>query len=106
MNLAAVRLNFSVVTPGGAVASTEFADTVSSFVVLGGNAVPGGVGNAVDGDFDTHTTMGNTAGLPDSERLRVTVGFASSVTETPVPAALGLIGSGIFGSTLMWQRTA
>jgi hypothetical protein len=55
----------------------QHADAVASFVVLGDNAIPLGVGTAVDGNLNTDTTMGSTIQLPGqpSQRLRVTVGF-------------------------------
>jgi hypothetical protein len=54
----------------------EFGSYVASYAALGDNAVPGDVGRCIDGDLQTHTTMGNTAGI--SERLRLTLGFAST----------------------------
>jgi len=70
LNIAEVQLNFS----GG---SKEFANRVASFAALGDNAAAGTVGNAIDGNLLTHTTMGNTIGL--AQRLRITVGFQSSL---------------------------
>ena len=69
LNLAEISLNFSDDT-------LEFGNYVASFVALGDNAVPENVENAIDGDLQTHTTMGNTVG--QMERLRVTLGFESS----------------------------
>jgi len=76
LNLAEIGLNFSD-------ASTEFGNYVASFVILGDNAVQpdGNVERAIDGDLQTHTTMGNTMG--SSERLRVTLGFLSSSGPPP-----------------------
>ncbi|MBM4357318.1 MAG: hypothetical protein FJ096_04335 [Deltaproteobacteria bacterium] len=54
----------------------EFGSYVASFAALGDNAVPGDVARCIDGDLQTHTTMGNTTGT--SERLRLTLGFAST----------------------------
>jgi hypothetical protein len=51
----------------------QIANSVSSFVALGDNAMPNDVGKAVDGLTSTDTTMGNTIG--QTQRLRVTVGF-------------------------------
>ena len=78
LNIAAVQLNFN----SGAV---RFADSVASFVVLGDNAMPSIVGNAVDdGVLSTDTTMGNTsAPLPAPQRLRLTVGFPCNCTAPP-----------------------
>ncbi len=55
---------------------TEFGNYVASYVALGDNAAPETVENTIDGDLQTHTTMGNTIGA--TERLRVTLGFESS----------------------------
>ena len=69
LNLAEISLNFSDDT-------LEFGNYVASFAALGDNAVPENVDNAIDGDLQSHTTMGNTVG--QMERLRVTLGFESS----------------------------
>ena len=69
LNLAEISLNFSDQT-------VEYGNYVASFVALGDNAVPENVERAIDGDLQTHTTMGNTVG--QIERLRVTLGFDST----------------------------
>lgn len=69
LNLAEIGLNF-------VDTNTEFGNYVASFVALGDNAVPDNVPNCIDGDLQTHTTMGNTVG--QTERLRLTLGFESS----------------------------
>ncbi len=76
LNLAEIGLNF-------AGEPTEFGNYVASFAILGDNAVQpdGNVDNAIDGDLQTHTTMGNTVGA--AERLRVTLGFLSSSGPPP-----------------------
>lgn len=76
LNLAEIGLNFE----GD---ETEFGNYVASYVVLGDNAVlpDGNADNAIDGDLQTHTTMGNTVG--SEERLRVTLGFLSSSGPPP-----------------------
>lgn len=79
LNLAEIGLNFSGGPP------TEFGNFVASFVALGNNAIPGDVGNAIDGDLQTWTTMGNTQDT--SERLRVTLGFLSSSGPSPPTCA-------------------
>ena len=50
---------------------------VASYAVNGRNSREGWVGNAVDGDLRTHTTMGST---PDGERLRLTFRFFEQVS--------------------------
>jgi hypothetical protein len=74
LNLAEIGLNF---TDTG----TEYGNYVASYVALGDNKVEGAVDNCIDGDLQTHTTMGNTVGA--SERLRLTLGFLS--TSGPPP---------------------
>lgn len=76
MNIAEVRLNFSS-GPG------EFANTVTDFVALGTSPLPATVGNAVDGDLDTHTFLGDTVGQT-TQRLSLTVGFASIPEPSPL----------------------
>ncbi|MCA9706633.1 MAG: hypothetical protein KDK70_12340 [Myxococcales bacterium] len=75
LNLAEIGLNFQD--------ATEYGNYVASFVILGDNAVQpdGNADNAIDGDLQTHTTMGNTVG--SQERLRVTLGFLSSSGPPP-----------------------
>lgn len=101
LNLAEIGLNFGS-TP------VEFGNFVASYQTLGNNAALGGaVANAIDGDLQTHTTLGNTVGLT-GERLRVTLGFLSSSGEpptvVPVPAALPLFLSGLIGLGVMARR--
>lgn len=74
LNLAEIGLNFS--------ADTEFGIYVSSFMALGDNALPFTAQNAIDGDLQTHTTMGNTVG--SNRRLRLTLGFLSSSGPAPL----------------------
>lgn len=70
LNLAEIALTFSGLPP-------EYGSEVGSFAALGDNAIPSQVGACIDGDLSTSTTMGNTVGT--SERLRITLGFPSSV---------------------------
>jgi len=69
LNLAEIVLNFE----GD---KKEFGNYVASFLAIGDNAAPETVPNCIDGDLQTHTTMGNTVG--STNRLRITLGFASS----------------------------
>ena len=69
LNLAEIVLNFD----GD---KKEFGNYVASFLAIGDNAAPELVKNCIDGDLQTHTTMGNTVG--SMNRLRITLGFAST----------------------------
>ncbi len=69
LNLAEIGLNFSDAT-------TEYGNYLASYVVLGDNSSEASVLACIDGDLQTHTTMGNTVGA--SERLRLTLGFEST----------------------------
>lgn len=69
LNLAEIGLHFSGST-------TEYGNYVASYVALGDNKDTTSVGNCIDGDLQTHTTMGNTVG--STERLRLTLGFQST----------------------------
>jgi len=69
LNLAEIGLNFTDT-------STEYGNYVASFVALGDNANDTLVDNCIDGDLQTHTVMGNTTNT--NERLRLTLGFAST----------------------------
>lgn len=75
LNLAEIGLDFED--------QTEFGNYVASYAILGDNAAQpdGNVENSIDGDLQTHTTMGNTVG--SNERLRVTLGFLSSSGPPP-----------------------
>ncbi|RJR48520.1 MAG: PEP-CTERM sorting domain-containing protein [Desulfobacteraceae bacterium] len=97
LNLAEVGLNFT----SGPI---EYANAVAGSLALGDNAVPSSVAFAVDGDLLTHTVMGNTVG--QSDRLRVTVGFASTANTAPVPepATMLLLGCGLAGIAACKRR--
>lgn len=69
LNLAEIGLNYE----GSA---TEYGNYVASYAALGDNKSDASVPNCIDGDLQTHTTMGNTVG--STERLRLTLGFKSS----------------------------
>jgi hypothetical protein len=94
LNIAEVQLNF---VPGGK--PPVFGNTVTSFVGLGDNFVPASVPNAVDGNLQTHTRMGNTVG--QSQRLRITIGFPQP-EPPPGPGVVILdaeVGEGDSGTT-------
>jgi hypothetical protein len=69
LNLAEIGLNYSD-------QNTEYGNYVASYVVLGDNGDDSRVDDCIDGDLQSHTAMGNTVG--QSERLRLTLGFAST----------------------------
>lgn len=69
LNLAEIGINF-------VDSSTEYGNYVASYVVLGDNSYEPAVPACIDGDLQTHTTMGNTVGA--AERLRLTLGFNST----------------------------
>lgn len=69
LNLAEIALNYVDTMP-------EYGNYVASYAALGDNKNEATVGNCIDGDLQTHTTMGNTIG--SNERLRLTLGFESS----------------------------
>lgn len=72
LNLAEIGLNYDG-------APTEYGNYVASYVALGDNKDEASVPNCIDGDLQTHTTMGNTLNAADpSDRLRLTLGFESS----------------------------
>jgi hypothetical protein len=69
LNLAEIVLNYE-----GDL--KEYGNYVASFNAVGDNADPASVTKCIDGDLQTHTTMGNTVG--SMQRLRITLGFKSS----------------------------
>ncbi|MBK8262687.1 MAG: hypothetical protein IPK80_15305 [Nannocystis sp.] len=71
LNLAEIALNYQD-------NSVEYGSYVASFAALGDNAAPDSAPKSIDGDLQTHTTMGNNKNEPD-KRLRVTLGFESSL---------------------------
>jgi hypothetical protein len=88
LNICEMQLNF----PG----RIDHANYVASYVALGVNAISSSVANAIDGDLQTWTTLGNT--FEQSERLRLTLGYISPNTPAvPVPPTLIMLGSGILG---------
>ena len=71
LNLAEIALNYEN-------NDVEYGSYVASFVALGDNAAPDSAPKSIDGDLQTHTTMGNNVDEP-GKRLRVTLGFESSL---------------------------
>jgi len=71
LNLAEISLQY-------ANDEVEYGSFVASFNALGDNAAPDSAPKSIDGDLQTHTTMGNNA-LEPGMRLRVTLGFESSL---------------------------
>jgi len=74
LNLSEIELKFGSLT-------SELGLFVASYVGVGNNFLPATVGNAIDKNFGTWTVMGNTRDQPAGTRLRLTLGFASSVLD-------------------------
>jgi hypothetical protein len=103
-NIAAVDLVFD----DGSVLR---ADVLKTFTAGGADSLPETAVNAIDGDLQTHTTLGTSGGKID--RLSVTVGFSSITAPCPgdangdnlvnfsdlnaVLAAFGQSGDGLIG---------
>jgi hypothetical protein len=96
LNISSVALNFLS-------GPSQVANVLASFVGLGTNFLPASVGNAVDGNPNTFTAMGNT-GTSETDRLRVTVGFRA--TALPEPGTLALLGLGVLGASWFGRRRA
>ncbi|MGE0868449.1 MAG: hypothetical protein AB7P03_07805 [Kofleriaceae bacterium] len=71
LNLSEIELVFA------AGQGSEYGNVVTSYVALGDNKDESRVNACIDGDLQTHTAMGNTIGA--NQRLRLTLGFASTV---------------------------
>jgi hypothetical protein len=86
----------ALVKTGGAV---EYANTLASAVY--GRTVnysAGSAANAVDNSLNTWTGLGDTIGMGDNARMRITVGFASTpAVPEPETYALMLAGLGLVG---------
>jgi hypothetical protein len=97
LNIAAVYLTF-------ADSSKVYANTTTSYVAFGDNVVVASYGWATDGDETTATTMGNTVQPGHPDRLRITVGFPTTVRPVPIPAAVWLLGSGLIGLVALRRK--
>jgi hypothetical protein len=60
-----------------AAGTSEYGNEVASYIALGDNKDENRVKDCIDSNLLTHTAMGNTIG--STERLRITLGFASTV---------------------------
>lgn len=79
--------------------TVEYANTLASAVYgRAGSFTPNTAGNAADGSLSTFTALGDTIGMGDSARMRITVGFASTpAVPEPETYALMLTGLGLVG---------
>ncbi len=87
LNLAEVQLNFSDGT-------SQLAGGVASFVRQGVNSYPDRIPTGVDGNFSTHTSMGNTTS--GAARLRLTVSFHRPTALASLPG---------LGSVTVYERS-
>lgn len=55
----------------------EYGNAVAGVVTVGANANANSISNAIDGNTQTYTTLGNVVGYSGT-RLRITIGFSSS----------------------------
>jgi hypothetical protein len=89
LNICEVDLNFKN-------GITDHANYVASFFANGTNALPNSVYNAIDGNLNTCSTLGNTYNT--SDRLRLTLGYISPSSSTvPLPPTVIIFGSGLLG---------
>lgn len=86
-NITDVQLEFSN-------SGSEFADRWSREIGFGSSYSAGSVLNAIDGDLDTHTTLGTSS--DNNNRLSITIGFASSIPEPTSLALCTLLACGSF----------
>lgn len=92
--------------------ATEMFANVLTRAVYGraGSFASGSAANAVDGNINTYTNLGDTIGMPASSRMAITVGFSNLPTggAVPEPATWGLmiLGFGAAGAILRSRRKA
>lgn len=87
-------LNVSGIELGLSNGERILLNQVTSYVGLGDTFLADRILNAVDGDFETFTRMGNTIGT--SQRMRVTLGFNCAIDED-------LLFIGTFPVSLKWH---
>ena len=96
-------LNISEVVFNFAGAPARNADFLASFHGLGDNYIAGSEEYAIDGNLQTHTTMGSNIGTND--RMRITVGLNAKDQPVPEPASMLLLGLGLFGAGALRHRS-
>jgi hypothetical protein len=85
LNINEIQLNYT----GGV---NEFGNTVTNFVMEGFGTISGSQALAADGNLATWSTMGSTDPANPTDRLSITIGFASTV---PEPSTLMLVAPAI-----------
>jgi hypothetical protein len=94
-NISAAGLTFSG-------SPTLYFDTITAFTPGPNNYVAGSENFIIDGDLESTSSLGNSAG--SSQQIRVTLGFAQpSSSAVPEPSTYAMLGGGLL-ATVFWRR--